>query len=210
MIDIAGIEVVPMGTHSLHLRLDGFPTATIAAALRALNLEGVSDVVPAESTMLVRCEHKSARRSVVENLNEILSVGNVAEREVDVEPLEIEMVYDGQDLEIVATACGMSVEEVIHRHLSSEFVAAFCGFAPGFAYLSGLDPLLHLPRRETPRTRVPAGSVSIAAMYSAVYPNPSPGGWHLLGTTDATLWNVESDPPALIEPGRRVRFVRRS
>lgn len=199
-----------MGTHSLHLRLDGFPTATIAAALRALNLEGVSDVVPAESTMLVRCEHKSARRSVVDNLNEILSVGNVAEREVNVEPLEIEMVYDGQDLEIVAAACGMSVEEVIHRHLSSEFVAAFCGFAPGFAYLSGLDPLLHLPRRETPRTRVPAGSVSIAAMYSAVYPNPSPGGWHLLGTTDATLWNVESDPPALIEPGRRVRFVRKS
>jgi len=210
VIDIAGIEVVPMGTHSLHLRLDGFPTATIAAALRALNLEGVSDVVPTESTMLVRCEHKSARRSVVDNLNEILSVGNVAEREVNVEPLEIEMVYDGQDLEIVATACGMSVEEVIHRHLSSEFVAAFCGFAPGFAYLSGLDPLLHLPRRETPRTRVPAGSVSIAAMYSAVYPSPSPGGWHLLGTTDATLWNVESDPPALIEPGRRVRFVRKS
>ncbi|MGA0036072.1 MAG: 5-oxoprolinase subunit B family protein [Ilumatobacteraceae bacterium] len=209
MIDIAGVDVVPIGTHSLHIRLDGFPTATVAAELRALNLEGVSDVVPAESTMLVRCEHESARRNAVVKLNEILSVVDVAERKLNLEPLEIEVDYNGEDLEVVARACEMSVEEVIYRHLNSEFVAAFCGFAPGFAYLAGLDPLLHLPRRETPRTRVPAGSVSIAAMYSAVYPNPSPGGWHLLGTTDATLWNVESNPPALIEPGRRVRFVRK-
>ena len=209
MIDIAGVDVVPIGTHSLHIRLDGFPTATVAAELRALNLEGVSDVVPAESTMLVRCEHESARRNAVVKLNEILSVVDVAERKLNLEPLEIEVDYNGEDLDVVARACEMSVEEVIHRHLNSEFVAAFCGFAPGFAYLAGLDPLLHLSRRETPRTRVPAGSVSIAAMYSAVYPNPSPGGWHLLGTTDATLWNVESNPPALIEPGRRVRFVRK-
>jgi KipI family sensor histidine kinase inhibitor len=209
VIDIAGVDVVPIGTHSLHLRLDGFPTATVAAELRALNLEGVSDVVPAESTMLVRCEHESARRNAVVKLNEILSVVDVAERKLNLEPLEIEVDYNGEDLDVVARACGMSVDEVIHRHLNSEFVAVFCGFAPGFAYLAGLDPLLHLPRRESPRTRVPAGSVSIAAMYSAVYPNPSPGGWHLLGTTDATLWNVQSNPPALIEPGRRVRFIRK-
>jgi len=209
VIDIAGIEVVPMGSHSLHLRLEGFPNAAIAAALRDFNLDGVSDVIPAETTLLVRCEHESARRSAVAKLNEILSVVDVNEQQAKREPLEIEVDYNGEDLEEVARACGMSVEEVIHRHLNSEFVAAFCGFAPGFAYLSGLDPLLHLPRRETPRTRVPAGSVSIAAMYSAVYPNPSPGGWHLLGTTEATLWNVERNPPALIEPGQQVRFVRK-
>ncbi|NBS29877.1 MAG: hypothetical protein EBS76_05035, partial [Actinobacteria bacterium] len=87
MIDIAGVDVVPIGTHSLHIRLDGFPTATVAAELRALNLEGVSDVVPAESTMLVRCEHESARRNAVVKLNEILSVVDVAERKLNLEPL---------------------------------------------------------------------------------------------------------------------------
>jgi KipI family sensor histidine kinase inhibitor len=99
------------------------------------------------------------------------------------------------------------VDDVIERHQAPTYACAFCGFAPGFAYLTGLDAALHLPRRPTPRTRVPAGSVAIAAEYSAVYPSVSPGGWHLIGRTDATLWDVERPLPAAIVPGTRVRFV---
>jgi KipI family sensor histidine kinase inhibitor len=92
--------------------------------------------------------------------------------------------------------------------LGSSFRVDFCGFAPGFAYLTGLDEALWLPRRSTPRTRVPAGSVAIASEYSAVYPGASPGGWHLLGTTSAQVWDPDRVRPALLEPGTKVRFVR--
>jgi len=86
-------------------------------------------------------------------------------------------------------------------------VVEFCGFAPGFAYLRGLPPQLHLPRRASPRTQVPAGSVAIAAHYSAVYPNDSPGGWHLVGTTSLSVWDANQNPPALLQPGTAVRFT---
>jgi len=117
-------------------------------------------------------------------------------------------VYDGADLGEVADGTGLTVEEVIARHVAGGYRVEFCGFSPGFGYLSGLDPALHLPRRHTPRTRVPAGAVAIAAGYSAVYPTVSPGGWHVIGTTTATLWNTDADPPAAMWPGRSVRFRR--
>ncbi len=116
-------------------------------------------------------------------------------------------MYDGEDLDDVARATGLDRDEVIARHTGSSFRVDFCGFAPGFAYLRGLDEALWLPRRSTPRTRVPAGSVAIADVYSAVYPGVSPGGWHLLGTTSTRVWDVDRDPPALLEPGTEVRFV---
>jgi KipI family sensor histidine kinase inhibitor len=125
----------------------------------------------------------------------------------DVPAVEIPVVYDGEDLAEVAAACGTSTDEVVRRHLAGRYECAFCGFAPGFAYLTGLDPGLQLPRRATPRTRVPAGAVAIAAEYTAVYPSPSPGGWHLLGRTDAVLWDVSRPEPASIRPGTTVRFV---
>ena len=118
----------------------------------------------------------------------------------------LDVVYDGEDLAAVAAASGLSVDEVIALHSGALYRCDFCGFAPGFAYLSGLDPLLHLPRRATPRTSVPAGSVAIAGPYTAVYPSASPGGWHLLGRTDATLWDLDADPPSPITPGTTVRF----
>ena len=197
-----------MGTHSLHLRLERYLPAAFAVALRGLNIDGVSDVVPAETTMLVRCEHHVARESVLSRLNEAIELLDQFTLIVDPSPVEIAVRYDGEDLSVIAQQCGISIEETINRHVAGEYVAEFCGFAPGFAYLSGLDPILQIPRRDTPRTRVPAGSVSIAAMYSAVYPSASPGGWHLIGSTSAAVWDAERNPPALIEPGRRVRFVR--
>jgi len=121
--------------------------------------------------------------------------------------VEIPVVYDGDDLDDVARATGLEPSDVIARHSGSSFRVDFCGFAPGFGYLRGLDPRLHLPRRATPRTRVPAGSVAIAAEFTAVYPRPSPGGWHLLGSTDRVMFDPDRSPPALFEPGVHVRFV---
>jgi KipI family sensor histidine kinase inhibitor len=121
----------------------------------------------------------------------------------------IDVRYDGADLAEVAERCGLSVSDVVELHSEAEYTVAFCGFMPGFAYLVGLPPALHLPRRETPRTRVPAGSVAIAAEFASVYPRQSPGGWHLLGTTDVELWHDDAEPPALLTPGTTVRFRSR-
>ncbi|MDA0632468.1 allophanate hydrolase subunit 1 [Nonomuraea sp. MCN248] len=118
----------------------------------------------------------------------------------------VPVTYDGADLESVAEAAGISVDEVVARHTGRELVVGWLGFAPGFAYLIGLDPVLHMPRLATPRTSVPAGSVAIAGPYSAVYPTASPGGWRLLGRTDARVWDVSAEPPTPFRPGTRVRF----
>jgi KipI family sensor histidine kinase inhibitor len=122
-------------------------------------------------------------------------------------PIEISVRYDGEDLAEVAESIGGTVEEVVRLHSEAEYTVAFCGFSPGFAYLAGLPERLHLPRRDTPRVRVPAGSVAIAAHYSAIYPSPSPGGWHLLGCTEDVVWDVHEHPPTRLRPGTRVRFV---
>jgi KipI family sensor histidine kinase inhibitor len=114
--------------------------------------------------------------------------------------------YDGEDLEAVAAAVGRSVDEVVALHSSATYRVEMLGFLPGFPYLGGLPAALHLPRRPTPRVRVPAGSIAVAGALTGVYPSASPGGWHLLGTVDVALFDAERDPPALLAPGDRVRF----
>ncbi len=121
--------------------------------------------------------------------------------------VELATTYDGADLAAVAEAWGTDTAGVVARHQDTAFVVAFCGFSPGFAYLSGLPARLAVPRLDTPRTRVPAGSVGLAGEWCGVYPSASPGGWQLLGRTDAALWDVARDDPALLSPGTRVRFV---
>lgn len=121
--------------------------------------------------------------------------------------VELPIVYDGDDIDDVARMVGCSPSEVIALHRGAMYRVAFCGFAPGFAYLVGLPRLLHVTRRASPRSRVPAGSVAIAAGYCGVYPRSSPGGWHLLGRTGAPLWSLDRDCPSLLTPGARVRFV---
>ncbi len=118
----------------------------------------------------------------------------------------LDVVYDGDDLAHVAGAAGLSSRRRGRPPLGCDVPLRLLWVRAGFAYLSGLDQRLHLPRRATPRTSVPAGSVAIAGPYTAVYPSASPGGWHLLGHTDATLWDLDADPPALITPGTTVRF----
>jgi len=121
--------------------------------------------------------------------------------------LEIPVRYDGPDLAEVAARTGLTTAEVVTAHTATDWQVAFGGFAPGFAYLVGGDRRLRVPRRPEPRTAVPAGAVGLAGEYSAVYPRSSPGGWQLVGRTDVPVWDVERDPPALLQPGTLVRFV---
>jgi KipI family sensor histidine kinase inhibitor len=121
--------------------------------------------------------------------------------------VELPTVYDGADLARVAEHWGVSTDEVVQRHTGTAFRVGFCGFAPGFGYLTGLPAALAVPRLDTPRPRVPAGSVALAGRYCGVYPGASPGGWLLIGRTGRRLFDVEADPPALLAPGTRVRFV---
>lgn len=194
-----------MGPRSVLIEETGCDPADWAAGFRALDLGGVVDVVPAAATVLVTCADSRALANVRERFVDVRPGDSIdrAERPV----IEVAVRYDGEDLEAVSAATGLDAHEVIAAHAAATYVVGFCGFAPGFGYLRGLDPRLHLPRRATPRTRVPAGAVAIAAEYTAVYPRPSPGGWHLLGTTDAVMFDPDRSPPALFEPGARVRFV---
>ncbi|MCU7825783.1 5-oxoprolinase subunit PxpB [Kitasatospora sp. DSM 101779] len=115
-------------------------------------------------------------------------------------------VYDGADLAEIAALWGVSPEAAVRIHTGAEYRVAFCGFAPGFGYLTGLPERYHVPRRATPRSAVPAGSVALAGPYTGVYPRSSPGGWQLLGHTALRLWDTGREPAALLAPGTRVRF----
>ncbi|MGI9156237.1 MAG: 5-oxoprolinase subunit B family protein [Marmoricola sp.] len=121
--------------------------------------------------------------------------------------VELPTSYDGPDLAAVAERWGMSPQQAVATHRDIEFTVAFCGFAPGFGYCIGLPERLWVPRLDSPRSSVPAGSVGLAGEFTGVYPSPSPGGWQIIGHTTATLWEESREPPALLAPGTRVRFV---
>jgi len=114
--------------------------------------------------------------------------------------------YDGQDLDVVASAWKCDTDEVVRRHVATRFTVAFCGFAPGFAYCTSAPPTPSVPRRDEPRPSVPAGSVALAGEYCGIYPRAMPGGWQLIGTTNALLFDLDRDEPALLTPGDHVRF----
>lgn len=123
------------------------------------------------------------------------------------ELVEVPTTYDGEDLDEVARLWQMTTAEVVSTHTGTEFVVAFCGFSPGFAYCTGLSPEHSVPRLDSPRTKVPAGSVGLAGEFTGIYPTASPGGWQLIGRTDLVLWDEGADQPATLPPGTRVRFV---
>ena len=172
-------RVVPCGPAALLVEVSDAPAAlSLAEHLRA-GL-GATDVVPGARTVLV----DGAGRAAVE---EALRRWDPATG-TDPGPLvEVPVVYDGADLADVAEVWGCTLREVVERHTSLELVSAFCGFAPGFAYLDGLPAEWAVPRRSSPRARVPAGSVALADRWCGTYPTESPGGWLLLGRTEAPL-----------------------
>jgi 5-oxoprolinase (ATP-hydrolysing) subunit B len=176
--------------------------AGLRVALRAL--PGVLEVVPAARTVLASFDPACTSGTAIA---EAARLAEHAPPELpDAAPVELPVRYDGADLQVVAGEVGCSVPALVARHAAAEYTVAFCGFAPGFAYLTGLEPALHRPRLATPRTSVPAGAVGIAGEYTGIYPRSSPGGWRLLGHTEATLWDLDRVPPALLVPGVRVRF----
>ena len=160
------------------------------------------DIVPAARTVLIdglSDPHRTA--------TELTDMAEPETARRDEGPLiTVPTVYDGPDLADIAGRWNMSPEGVVRRHQEIEFEVAFCGFAPGFAYLTGLPPELRVPRLSEPRVSVPKGSVALADEYTAVYPAASPGGWRLLGRTDLVLFDLQRDPPSLLQPGTRVRF----
>ncbi|GGP85546.1 5-oxoprolinase subunit B family protein [Streptosporangium pseudovulgare] len=177
------------------------------ALLRERRPAGVTEIVPGPATVLVVAPGADPAA-----LRARLSLLLGTARDAAPAPsgargtVTVPVVYDGPDLADVAELSGLPVREVVERHTGVELVVGWLGFAPGFAYLTGLDPALHVPRLSTPRTSVPAGAVAIAGPYSAVYPAASPGGWRLLGRSSLTVWDTAADPPALLTPGTRVRF----
>lgn len=164
---------------------------------------GVTELVPAARTLLVRF-------AAPEYADAFMAAPSLPEASGDVRAhgatVEIEVVYDGQDLAEVASLLGMSEQAVVHLHTTGRWSVAFAGFAPGFFYLHRHGNLLDVPRRSTPRTAVPAGAVGLAGDFSGIYPRTSPGGWQLIGRTDAPLWDLSRETPALLEPGMQVQF----
>jgi KipI family sensor histidine kinase inhibitor len=178
----------------------------LAAAVRAAALPEVLDVVPAARTVLVVTGPGADLGALRRTVSALPPAEAAATRAAG--PVEIPVVYDGPDLDEIAVRTGLSPREVVAAHTGSQWRVAFAGFAPGFAYLVDGDPRLRVPRRDEPRTRVPAGAVGLADEFSAVYPRSTPGGWQLLGRTDVPMWDIDRDPPALLAPGDRVRFVQ--
>jgi len=194
----------PAGDRAVLIELPGLSEVlSLQAQLLVAPLPGQVDVLAAAVTVLITADSTRAAVRFAEHVR-TLDLSSVPE--ADTTLVEIDTLYDGEDLAAVAKLTGMSADQVIQTHAGQTWTAAFGGFAPGFAYLVGENQLLEVPRRRTPRTAVPAGSVALAGSYSAVYPNETPGGWQLIGRTAARIWDLERGKPALIRPGDRVRF----
>ena len=174
------------------------------AALRDAALPGVVDLVPAARTVLIRLDPALTSPAEVEKATAGLHTDGPGR--ADAGTVEIPVRYDGPDLAEVAEHTGLTEDEVVALHTGSVWTVAFAGFTPGFGYLTGGDPRLDVPRRSSPRTRIPAGSVGLAGRFSGVYPNDSPGGWQLIGSTTERMWDLDRPEPALLVPGVRVIF----
>jgi KipI family sensor histidine kinase inhibitor len=203
---LAHLRVLPLGTDGVLIETDGLDESlALFGALLAQPVAGILDVVPAARSVAVR--FLPTLLPISSLMSVIRSLPTSRDAATQGRLVEIPVRYDGEDLAEVARLSGLSVDEVVDRHSGATYTVAFTGFAPGFAYLTGGDPALAVPRRATPRTVVPAGAVAMAGEFTGVYPRESPGGWQLLGRTDVALWDLAERVPALLQPGMRVRFV---
>lgn len=196
LVEVGGVDQVVSFGHAVR--------EAVAAGMPGFT--DVVDIVPAATTVLVIVAEKTniaTLRQVLANL----PAGPAEEAATSDHVIEIPVRYDGPDLTDVAELTGLSVPEVVAAHTGTDWRVAFGGFAPGFAYLSWGDPRLAVPRRKDPRTSVPSGAVALAGEFSAIYPRSSPGGWQLIGRTDVVVFDIDRDPPALLQPDAVVRFL---
>ncbi|MGC4998864.1 5-oxoprolinase subunit PxpB [Streptomyces sp. DT195] len=200
------MRALPVGEHALLVEVASAEQArALHAELLRRRAEGslsAREIVPAARTVLLDGVDDPVRRAAELTAAEVPPVPPATSV-----PVELPVRYDGPDLAEVAAHWGVTPREVAEIHAGTVFTVAFCGFAPGFGYLTGLPEHRYVPRRSTPRTAVPAGSVALAGPYTGVYPRSSPGGWQLIGRTDAVLWDTAREPAALLAPGTRVRFA---
>ena len=200
------MRVLPSGSTALLVELDGLDEVlALYAALLDDPLDGVLDVVPAARTLLVVTD--PARTTLSAVADAVRRTEPRRDRLDAGELLEIPCRYDGEDLEEAAELVGCDAAELVSRHTAGEWTVAFCGFAPGFGYLTADMWGWEVPRRSSPRKKVPPGSVALAAQFTGVYPRESPGGWQLIGRTDLAVFDLSRDPAALLRPGVRVRFT---
>ncbi|HEV2897962.1 MAG TPA: urea amidolyase family protein [Pseudaminobacter sp.] len=200
-----GLRFLPSGSDAFLVELDDLAaTLTLLDGLLAQRPEGTVDLVPAARTLLVRFDPLLTNRE--ELINSICRIDLSARRKRQGETFEIPVAYDGGDLNEVADILGWEVDELIRRHTEATYTVAFNGFAPGFSYMTCDDPAFDIPRRKSPRVRIPAGSVALGGRFSGIYPSDSPGGWQLLGRTPLRMWDTTRPRAALLAPGDRVRF----
>lgn len=200
-----GLTLRPVGEDALLVTVGSAEqVAALYAALleRRRDLPAVTEIVPAARTVLL--DGVADRASLA---RELAGWTPPAHPPADGPLVTVPTVYDGADLAEVAELWDVSPEAAVRIHTGAEYRVAFCGFAPGFGYLTGLPARYEVPRRATPRSAVPAGSVALAGPYTGVYPRSSPGGWQLVGRTGLPLWDTGREPAALLSPGTRVRFT---
>ncbi|MCW2508915.1 MAG: Allophanate hydrolase subunit 1 [Modestobacter sp.] len=200
------MRLLPSGSTALLVELDGLDDVlALYAALSDAPPEGVVDVVPAARTVLLMFD--PARTTLAAVADAVHRTAPRPGARTAGDAIELPVHYDGADLDELAGLLELTSEEVVARHTGAEWTVAFCGFSPGFGYLTQPGTEWDVPRRATPRTKVPPGAVALAGEFSGVYPRESPGGWQLIGRTDVDVFDLSRDPAALLRPGTRVRFV---
>jgi KipI family sensor histidine kinase inhibitor len=200
------MRILPSGSTALLVELDQLDEVlALYATLVDKVPEGVVDIVPAARTLLLVTDPALTSLSAVEMT--VRSTTPRADLRDSGELVEIPVIYDGEDLEETATLLDCDAAGLVRRHTAAEWTVAFCGFIPGFGYLTSTTWTGEVPRRSSPRKKVPPGSVALAGGYAGVYPRESPGGWQLIGRTGLTMFDPARDPAAIFRPGMRVRFV---
>lgn len=203
-MSVQASNIRAVGSRAILIELDGMDEVlALKSALTEQPLPGQVDVLAAAETVMITADSTASIRSIAEQIQHLDLSGSAT---FDDTLRVIETVYDGEDLDAVAELTGLSRDGVVEAHTAQIWTAAFGGFAPGFAYLAGENQRLEVPRRESPRTAVPAGSVALAGNFSAIYPRQSPGGWQLIGRTAARMWDLDREQPALVVPGNRVQY----